>query len=136
MKIMKKVTFRFCESPHSTGGAAGIWYDVLEGRTISKNTKTFDDCVILSKETFDPDAVYRHPVNVAIQEARKREIIAAGRHDSSEPMRRLSSESSKPVAANAAASASVETVTRGGPSPTCSRAISARDSSRGPCVAP
>ena len=28
---------------------------------------------------FDPDAVYRHPDNVAIQEARKAEIIAAGR---------------------------------------------------------
>jgi iduronate 2-sulfatase len=32
---------------------------------------------------FDPDAVYRHPVNVAIQEARKAEIIAAGRQDRS-----------------------------------------------------
>jgi arylsulfatase A-like enzyme len=30
---------------------------------------------------FDPDAVYRHPDNVAIQEARKAEIIAAGRQD-------------------------------------------------------
>jgi arylsulfatase A-like enzyme len=32
---------------------------------------------------FDPDAVYRHPVNVALQEARKAEIIAAGRQDRS-----------------------------------------------------
>lgn len=30
---------------------------------------------------FDPDAVYRHPDNVAIQEARKAEIIAAGDQD-------------------------------------------------------
>ncbi len=30
---------------------------------------------------FDPDAVYRHPDNVAIQEARKAEIIAAGQQD-------------------------------------------------------
>ncbi|MEZ4703240.1 MAG: sulfatase [Rhodothermales bacterium] len=30
---------------------------------------------------FDPDAVYRHPDNVAIQEARKAEILAAGRQD-------------------------------------------------------
>lgn len=29
-----------------------------EGRTISKTSKTFDDCVILSKEAFDPDAVF------------------------------------------------------------------------------
>ena len=29
-----------------------------EGRTISKANKTFDDCVILSKEAFDPDAVF------------------------------------------------------------------------------
>jgi arylsulfatase A-like enzyme len=32
---------------------------------------------------FDPDAVYRHPVNVAIQEARKKEILAAGRQERS-----------------------------------------------------
>ncbi len=30
---------------------------------------------------FDPDAVYRHPENIAIQEARKAEIIAAGQQD-------------------------------------------------------
>lgn len=30
---------------------------------------------------FDPDAVYRHPDNLAIQEARKAEITAAGRQD-------------------------------------------------------
>jgi iduronate 2-sulfatase len=30
---------------------------------------------------FDPDAVYRHPDNIAIQEARKAEIIAAGQQD-------------------------------------------------------
>ena len=27
-------------------------------RTISKDNKAFDDCVILSKESFDPDAVF------------------------------------------------------------------------------
>lgn len=32
---------------------------------------------------FDPDAVYRHPENTAIQEARKQEIIAAGREERS-----------------------------------------------------
>ncbi len=30
---------------------------------------------------FDPDAVYRHPENIAIQEAQKAEIIAAGQQD-------------------------------------------------------
>jgi arylsulfatase A-like enzyme len=30
---------------------------------------------------FDPDAVYRHPLNVAIQEARKEEILEAGQED-------------------------------------------------------
>ena len=28
------------------------------GRAISNDNKAFDDCVILSKETFDPDAVF------------------------------------------------------------------------------
>ena len=28
------------------------------GRTISDNNNAFDDCVILSKEAFDPDAVF------------------------------------------------------------------------------
>jgi hypothetical protein len=58
MKIMKKVTSRFCESPHSTRGAAGIRYDVWEGRTISKDNEAFDDCVILGRDAFDPDAVF------------------------------------------------------------------------------
>lgn len=32
------------------------WYQW--GKTISSDTKAFDDCVILSKEAFDPDAVF------------------------------------------------------------------------------
>jgi hypothetical protein len=33
-----------------------------EGDTISANSKVFDDCVILSKDAFDPDAVFQEDI--------------------------------------------------------------------------
>ena len=58
MKIIEKHRFCFCESPHSTPGPAGLGYEVWEGRTISKDNEAFDDCVILGRDAFDPDAVF------------------------------------------------------------------------------
>lgn len=49
-----------CESAHSENRARGIRLLVFRhrGRTISDHNNAFDDCVILSKEAFDPDAVF------------------------------------------------------------------------------
>ena len=58
MKVMKKITFRFCESPHSIGDPADRGYAAWEGRIISKDNEAFDDCVILGRDAFDPDAVF------------------------------------------------------------------------------
>ncbi len=60
LKYKKKPsTFRHCESPHSAAFQSGIAYCQLPigERTISTD-EAFDDCVILSKDTFDPDAVF------------------------------------------------------------------------------
>ena len=51
-----------CESPHSIRGPQILyltrsWRRSPEDRTI-KNDDAFDDCVILSKDSFDPDAVF------------------------------------------------------------------------------
>jgi len=51
-----------CESAHSIHGRRILyltrsWRRSPEGRAI-KNDEAFDDCVILSKDSFDPDAVF------------------------------------------------------------------------------
>jgi len=53
---------RGCESAHSIRGLqilylTRFWRRSPEERTI-KNDDAFDDCVILSKDSFDPDAVF------------------------------------------------------------------------------
>lgn len=50
-----------CESAHSKAARASIELDAgfaYRGRAISSDSKAFDDCVILSKDAFDPDAVF------------------------------------------------------------------------------
>lgn len=47
-----------CETAHGSFSITGISYLQWEGKTISNDNKAFDDCVILSRETFDPDAVF------------------------------------------------------------------------------
>lgn len=48
-----------CEGPHSVflPNALGLAADLLWGSTIS-GKDTFDDCVVLDKDAFDPDAVF------------------------------------------------------------------------------
>ena len=52
--------FRNCESPHSGLSVAELECSPVPNgkRAISQDNKAFDDCVILSKDTFDPDAVF------------------------------------------------------------------------------
>lgn len=54
--------FRSCESSHSLSGQSGLiwWHSNLGTRAISNDKAKFDpdDCVILSKDAFDPDAVF------------------------------------------------------------------------------
>ena len=53
--------FLLCESAHSENARTGIQLEpgfAYRGRAISSNSKAFDDCVILSKDAFDPDAVF------------------------------------------------------------------------------
>lgn len=49
-----------CESAHSKSCPRGIKLQVIRhrGRTISDHNNAFDDCVILKKDAFDPDAVF------------------------------------------------------------------------------
>lgn len=50
--------FGLCESPHSHRTGIGLKYQALpEGFAISKDPQ-FDDCMILSRDAFDPDAVF------------------------------------------------------------------------------
>jgi hypothetical protein len=51
--------FGHCESPHSVPAQSGITcpYSGTGDRAISTD-EAFDDCVILSKDSFDPDAVF------------------------------------------------------------------------------
>jgi hypothetical protein len=49
-----------CESPHSELFVPTLKYVLTPNgmSTISNDSKAFDDCVILSREAFDPDAVF------------------------------------------------------------------------------
>ena len=47
-----------CETAHGSPAPTRISYLQWEGRTIGNDNKAFDDCVILSREAFDPDAVF------------------------------------------------------------------------------
>jgi hypothetical protein len=50
--------FHNCESAHSDGGCNPLDWSIEEGRVISSKSEEFDDCVILSRDAFDPDAVF------------------------------------------------------------------------------
>lgn len=57
--LLDNSDFRSCESAHSTapGGGLSCADRILRDRAISDD-KAFDDCVILDKDAFDPDAVF------------------------------------------------------------------------------
>jgi hypothetical protein len=55
------MTFGSCEPTHSLAGGSGLIYSHSDqGSRAISNKKAFsgDDCVILSSEAFDPDAVF------------------------------------------------------------------------------
>lgn len=57
-KKSKESHFHICESPHSSQSPVVLEYVNKEGRLISKDGTAFDDCMILSEDSFDPDAVF------------------------------------------------------------------------------
>ena len=60
MIFREKITdFPSCEASHSQKLAGALkWYFCIPGDIAISKDRPFEDCVILSKEAFDPDAVF------------------------------------------------------------------------------